>query len=64
MVLDGVEDVGVGLAMPLRQVGMVGDVSGLRVFDVLVNLSDPAGCDEVAALPAGEPEVPCVFRTV
>lgn len=53
-VLDRLEDVRVGLFLPVGQVRPVGDVTGLRVFEVLVHLRGPAGGDEAALLLAGE----------
>src|SRR5690242_12650883 len=52
--LDVLEDVGVGLLLPIGELIPVGDVRGLGVGDVLVDLGDPAGGDEAALLLAGE----------
>lgn len=48
--LDGLENVGVGLALPVRQFLPIGDIRGFRVGDVLVDLSDPAQGHEAALL--------------
>src|SRR5580658_2670386 len=51
---DVLEDVGVGFLLPGGQVVPVGDVGGLGVGEVLVDLGDPAQGDEAALLGAGE----------
>lgn len=51
---DGVEDVGVSVLLPFGEIVPVGYVTWLGVGDVFVNLRDPAGSDEPAALFAGE----------
>lgn len=52
--LDVLENVGVGLLLPAGKMVPVGDVGGLRVGDVLVDLGYPAGGDEAALLLAGQ----------
>jgi len=54
MGLDVLEDVGVGLLLPGGELVPVGDVGGLGIGEVLVDLTDPAEGDEAALLGAGE----------
>ncbi|WP_185444978.1 hypothetical protein [Kribbella qitaiheensis] len=49
-----VEDVGVGLLLPVGEVVPVGNVGRLGVWDVFVDLADPAEGYEAALLGAGE----------
>src|SRR5690606_33768246 len=53
-VLDRLEDVRVGLLLPVGQGSPVGDIARLRVLEVLVHLRGPAGGDKAALLLAGE----------
>jgi hypothetical protein len=54
VLFDAFEDVRVGFTLPFLHVVPVGDIGRLRVGNVLVDLTDPAGRDEAALLGPGE----------
>ena len=54
LLLDALEDVGIGFLLPLRQLVPVGHVGRLGVREVLEDLADPAGGDEAPLLYSAE----------